>query len=132
MIENFVLGAGVKLANNVALTWFENQKLNARLSEAEIKGHIKLAEINSGNRISSFSRAIIFCMLTAAWCWMGIAGLTGMEVESSALIPTQPGFLARIFGSADMKVVDIKGSTLLYQWYQIMEMMMGAFVMKRK
>lgn len=75
---------------------------------------------------------MIFLMLTLAWCWMGVAGLTGMEVHASALIPQEPGWLSRFFNQTTLKAVDIKGSTLLYQWYQIMEMMMGAFVMPRR
>jgi len=137
VIENFLMGAGAKLANNLVMGWLENQseerKANAIRDKDILKAHVELVKETNKNHIASFSRAIIFILITLAWCWMGIAGYMGLggegQIETTALVPQQTGLLSRLFNQTDLAPIEMKGAIPIYQWYQIMEMMMGAFVM---
>ena len=133
MIENFLMGAGCKFIGNIATHWLENsaeeRKYNAIRDAEQIKAHMELVKESNKHLISSISRAVIFTTLTATWCYMGIAGLAMQGMDSTVLIPSEAGFFAKLFNHQTLKPIDIKGTTLLYQWWQIMEMIMGAFVM---
>ena len=127
-----MLGAGCKLIGNVAAQWMQNsaeeRRVNALRDAEATRAHVELVKETSRNVISSVSRAIIFCMLAGTWCYMGVAGI-GSDITTTVLIPSEGGWFARMLSHQSLKPVEIKGTTLLYQWWQIMEMMMGAFVM---
>jgi len=134
MIENFLMGAGAKMVNNLVMGWLENRadeiRSNAIRDEGVLRAHVQLIRETNKNHIASLSRAIIFTLITLAWCWMGIAGyMGGGGAETTALVPQESGFFARLFNQPTPTPIEMKGSIPIYQWYQIMEMMMGAFVM---
>lgn len=134
MIQNFLMGAGAKMANNLVMGFFENQaeerRANAMKDAEVIRAHVELIKETNKNKIASISRAIIFILLTLAWCWMGIAGyMGGGGSEMTALVPQTSGFFARLFNQSTLAPIEMKGSIPIFQWFQIMEMMMGAFVM---
>jgi len=133
LIQNFLMGAGVKLAGSLVQGWLENSAEERRASalrDAEtIKAHTELAKETNRNVIMICCRAVIYICLTVTWCYMGIIGLQQEGMETSVLIPNDAGFFGQLFHNQSLKKIDIKGTTLLYQWWQIMEMIMGAFVM---
>jgi|32_taG_2_1085360.scaffolds.fasta_scaffold00922_8 hypothetical protein len=136
MIENFLMGAGAKMANNLVMGWLENsaeeRKANAMKDAEVIRANVELVRETNKNHIASLSRALIFTLLTLAWCWMGIAGYMGLgghAVETTALVPQSHGLFSRLFNQTELAPIPMKGTIPIYQWYQIMEMMMGAFVM---
>ena len=133
MIENFLMGAGCKFIGNIATHWLENaaeeRKYNALKDEKVIAAHLELVKESNKHWISSMSRAIIFILITATWCYMGVYGLSMQGSESTVLVPNDPGFLGKLFHNQSLRGVEIKGTTLYYQWWQILEMIMGAFVM---
>jgi hypothetical protein len=133
MIQNFLMGAGVKLAGGLVQGWLENsaeERRNSSLQDAEaIKAHVELAKETNRNVIMICVRGAVYICLTLTWCYMGIYGLKQEGIETSVLIPNDAGFFGSLFHHQDLKKIDIKGTTLLYQWWQIMEMIMGAFVM---
>ena len=134
MIENFLMGSGVKIVGNLINSWMANSaedKRNDRLRDAEaIKANVELIKITQKDWISKTSRALIFLMLTSAWCWMGISQVVSGEQmqEYTALVPQSSGWLSRFFNQTELTTVKVTGPSFIYQWWQIMEMMMGAFV----
>lgn len=130
------MGAGIKLAGNLVTSWMENaaeERRAAIMRDADIvKAQTELTKEVNKNATMVFARAFIYCALTLTWCYMGIYGLSQESLETSVLIPNDPGFFGKLFHSQELRKVDIKGTTLLYQWWQIMEMIMGAFVMPSK
>ena len=100
--------------------------------ERMIKAHIQLTKETNKDHIASMTRAIIYVLITITWCYMGIYGLSQSGVESTVLVPNESGFFGKLFHYQNLRPIDIKGTTLLYQWWQIMEMIMGAFVMPNR
>lgn len=133
MVENFLLGAGVKLVGNLVTSWFDNnaeeRRNNSLRNEKVIKAQVELTKETNRNAIMVIVRGIVYICITLTWCYMGIYGLSQENLETSVLIPNDPGWFGKLFHHQDLRKVDIKGTTLLYQWWQIMEMIMGAFVM---
>ena len=127
------MGAGVKLVGSMVQGWLENsaeeRRSNALRDQEAIKAHVELAKETNRNVIMTCCRAFIYTCLTLTWCYMGIIGLQQEGLETSVLIPNDAGFFGKLFHHQDLRKIDIKGTTLLYQWWQIMEMIMGAFVM---
>jgi len=133
MIENFLMGAGCKLLGTAVSQWLHNsaeeRRANALRDEMVVKAHIELVKETNRDKIASLTRAVVYVAITATWCYMGIYGLSNIGLESTVLVPNDAGFFGRLFHHQSLKAVDIKGTTLYYQWWQIMEMIMGAFVM---
>jgi hypothetical protein len=133
MMQNFLMGAGVKLAGSLITSWMENaaeERRNNALQDAKIiEAQVQLTRETNRNLIMICVRGVVYICITLTWCYMGIYGLSQEGIETSVLIPNDPGFFGKLFHNQELKKVDIRGTTLLYQWWQIMEMIMGAFVM---
>jgi len=136
MIQNFLLGAGCKLLGTFVSQWLHNsseeRKANALRDELLIKAHVELVKETNKDKISSCTRSVIYIAITLTWCYMGIYGLSQQGTESTVLIPNDAGFFGKLFHNQALRGVEIKGTTLYYQWWQIMEMIMGAFVMPNR
>ena len=136
MVENFLMGAGCKLLGTFVSQWLHNsaeeRKANALHDEMMIKAHIELTKETNKDHIASLTRSVIYISITLTWCYMGMYGLSQSGMESTVLVPNNSGFFGSLFHSQALKPITIKGTTLSYQWWQIMEMIMGAFVMPNR
>ena len=134
MIENFLLGAGSKLVANLVNNWMANQAEARRSAELRaiqdhqvIMAHANLAKENNKGFISQLTRGVIYIMITVAFCYMGYYGIHNPDAHD-VLVPVRHGFLSKLFDKADIVRVQINGSVLLYQWWELMQMILGAFV----
>lgn len=66
------------------------------------------------------SRSVIFMMLIATWCYIGIWGVQNPSVELDILVPKKIGLLGRLFNQNNLSIVKVTGGILLMQWFQIM------------
>lgn len=132
MIENVLLGSGIKIVSNVINTWMSNRaeeiRSNALKDQEIIKAQVELAKENNRDIIGKLNRSLIFVMLIGCWCYMGIYFMTHVEDFQSALIPRKSGIFGKLFGSTEYAKVDVGGwSILFYQWFEIMQMVVGFF-----
>ena len=136
MVENFLMGAGCKLLGTFVSQWLHNsseeRKANALRDELLVKAHVELAKITNADKIASCTRAIIYISITLTWCYMGFYGMSQQGTESTVLVPNDAGIFGKLFHSQTLRPVEIKGTTLYYQWWEIMQMIMGAFVMPNR
>lgn len=132
MIENLLLGSGIKIASNVINTWMANRaeeiRANTLKSQQIIQAQVELAKENNRDFIGKMSRSIIFIMLIGCWCYMGIYFLTHVDNFQEALIPRKSGLFGKVFGSSEYTSVKVGGwSILFYQWFEIMQTVVGFF-----
>ena len=132
MITNLMCGAGIKIVSNLLNTWMANRadevRGNSLKDQRIIQAHVQLAKESNRDRLGKVSRSIIFFMLIATWCYMGVWGIHNPDVEMDVLVNKKTGFLGRLFNRTEFDTVRITGSVLLMQWFEIMEMVVGFFV----
>lgn len=132
MIENVLLGSGIKIASNVINTWMANRaeeiRANTLKDHSIIQAQLQLAKEANRDFIGKVNRSLIFIMLIGCWCYMGVYFLHHAENFQEALIPRNSGVFGKLFGSTDYAKVKSGGwSILFYQWFEIMQMVVGFF-----
>jgi len=130
-----MMGVGFKILSNIINTHMANRheelKANTLQDAAIIKAHIELAKEANKDLLGKISRFIIFFMLVSCWCFIGIYGIMHPLDEMDIVVPVSKG-LFHLFDKPEFTVITISGSTLLWQWFQIMEMVIGFFVIPSK
>jgi len=132
MISNLLMGAAFKMGANVINTWMANKADEHRanmLKDADIvKAHIELAKENNKDLFTKISRSVIFFMLTGTFCYMGLFVLHNYADFQEGLIPVKPGLISKLFSHTEYKAVGSGWNIIFFQFFQIMEMVIGFFV----
>jgi len=131
-LENFALGAAIKVGSNVLNHFFENtaeeRKMNALRDVENMKLHIELTKLTSKDHVARINRAIIFTMITGTYCIITIYSMI-YPAETSVLIDVNSGFLSSIFRQKNQVVEAVNSSGIVFQkCFIIMEAVIGAFV----
>jgi len=131
-LENFAVGAAIKIGSNIINHFFENsadeRKTNALKDSEILKAHIVLAKITSKDLVARWNRAIIFSMITGTYCVITIYSMVYPE-ETSVLIDVNSGFLSSVFRQKTQVVEAVNSSGIVFQkCFIIMEAVIGAFV----
>jgi len=131
-LENFALGAAIKIGSNVINHFFENtaeeRKTNALKDSEILKAHIELAKITSSDKVARLNRALIFTMITGTYCIITIYSMI-YPAETSVLIDVNGGMLSNFFRQPGQIVQEVNSSGIVFQkCFIIMEAVIGAFV----
>ena len=131
-LENFAVGAAIKISSNIINHFFENsadeRKTNALKDSQILKAHIVLAKITSKDHVARWNRALIFSMITGTYCVITIYSMVYPE-ETSVLIDVNSGFLSSVFRQKTQVVEAVNSSGIVFQkCFIIMEAVIGAFV----
>jgi hypothetical protein len=127
------MGALVKVGVNVVNGWMHNsaeERRNNALRDGEIvKAQIELAKTVSRDNVTKCIRGAIFLMIVTTWCYMAIYGLHNPNMEYDIILPKGNNWsIQSLFSSSDWSVRKISGSVLMWQWFSLVEMILGFFV----
>jgi hypothetical protein len=127
------MGALVKVGVNVVNGFIHNSaetRRNTDLRDAEIvKAQVELAKAVGNDHITKCVRGIIFLLIVTTWCYMAIHGLHNPELTYDIILPKGNNWSVQsIFTSSEWQVQKISGSVLMWQWFSLVEMIMGFFV----
>jgi len=133
MLTPLLMGAAVKVGVNVINGWMHNSAEEKRahiLRDAEVvQAHVELAKAVQSDKITKLVRSLIFMMIIGTWCYMAIYGLHNPTMEYDIILPKSTNWSVQsVFSSSDWQVKKISGSVLMWQWFSLVEMIMGFFV----
>ncbi len=120
------------MGSNIINTWMANKADEHRalaLRDSEVlKAHVAMAKEANRDIWGKVSRSVIFFMLTATFCYMGIYVLHNYADFQEGLVPVEPGFFSKFFGYTKYKVVGSGWNMIFFQFFDIMQMVLGFFV----
>lgn len=133
MITPLLMGALVKVGVNVVNGWIHNsaeERRNNALRDHEIvKAQIELSKAVGRDNFSKCIRGVIFLMIVSTWCYMAIYGLHNPNMEYDIILPKGNNWsVSSLFTSSEWQVRKISGSVLMWQWFSLVEMILGFFV----
>jgi len=133
IFSGLIMGSVLKLGVNVVNTLMANsaeEKKNNALRDAEVvHAHVELAKTVSNDPLTKIIRGTIFLMLVGTWCYMAIYGLYHPDMKFDVLVPKENHWaVSNLWSRGGWQKISISGSILMFQWFQIMEMVVGFFV----
>ena len=133
MITPLLMGAGCKLLVNVVNSWMHNSAEEKRahiLRDKEvIEAHIELAKQVQKDHFTKIIRGLIFLMIVSVWCYLAIHGAHNPNLEYDIVMPKGNNWtFGSLFSSSQWEIRKISGSVLMWQWFTLVEMILGFFV----
>ena len=128
-----MVGAGIKIVSNVINNWMHNsneeRQSNTSLDADTLKARVELAKAQNKNLTSSLVRGFIFIILTSTWCYLAIYGIHNPEKTYDVLLPKGNNWsFGSLISSSQWEIKKLSASVLLFQWFQLMEMILGFYV----
>lgn len=133
MITPLITGALVKLGVNVVNGYMHNlaeERRNNALRDKEIvKAQMELAKQVQSDKISKIIRGTIFLMIVSVWCYLAVHGAHNPNLEYDIVVPKGNNWtFGSLFSSSQWEIRKISGSVLMWQWFTLVEMILGFFV----
>jgi hypothetical protein len=138
-VTNIAVGAGIKLVSNIVNGWIERKGAadrNSALKDAEVrKVQAEIARENAKDPFVQLTRRVLFCMLTATYCYMVIYYGKNPHISFDIIVPKKDlsgGIMSFLFGSGkEFHVVTISGGLLLHSFTEIMSTIVGFYAVPR-
>lgn len=118
-----LIGIGGKILSNVVNSLFANaaeKERHLRNQDATvIKAQVELAKEANKSVIGQLNRVLMFNMLIASWCYIGIYMFTKGSNEMHSILLPKDGWFSM------WEVRKVSGAFLGYQWFLVVEMVVG-------
>jgi hypothetical protein len=134
MITPFLLGAGGKLLvnciNNGMHYLFELiNKPEKEDSPEVINAKTEQLKAIEKDTFTKVVRGLIFLMIIGVWCYLAIYGAHNPKHEYDIVVPKGNNWtFGSLFSSSQWEIRKISGSVLMWQWFTLVEMILGFFV----